>query len=272
MKLPYNNIHPPPVPSQGQHDVSSRHPVVYGPASPVAVYDYWQQAGPSRSWSSDSASSSSEYSASFDKNGGSPVSVRPQASGVGIYDGEASSVARAGIVDWDGTAMFGEYIKQTQPNNDPPRKIYSPAPRNLPAWSPKQCVALDAEMVGVGMYGEASSVARVAIVDWDGTVMFDEYIKQTQQVTDYRTFVSGITSVQLSCATLSLRDARKRILKILYGRLLIGHALKNDLKALGMSHPWWLIRDVSLSFSISSRRITNEQTSHIPLYFIDGKI
>lgn len=134
------------------------------------------------------------------------------------------------------------------PQQDPtPRKTYRPTPRSLPAWAPDQCVALDAEMVGVGKYGEDSSVARVVIVNWDGKVMFDEYIRQTQPVVDYRTFVSGITPEQLSTATLSLRDARKRILKILYGKLLIGHALKNDLKALGMSHPWWLIRDVSSS-------------------------
>lgn len=132
------------------------------------------------------------------------------------------------------------------PQQDPtPRKTYRPTPRSLPPWAPDQCVALDAEMVGVGKYGEDSSVARVVIVNWDGKVMFDEYIRQTQPVVDYRTFVSGITPEQLSTATLSLRDARKRILKILYGKLLIGHALKNDLKALGMSHPWWLIRDTA---------------------------
>ena len=101
-------------------------------------------------------------------------------------------------------------------------------------------------MVGVGRYGEDSSIARVVLVDWHGKVLFDEYIKQTQAVTDYRTFVSGITESDLSGAKLSLRDARKCILKILYGRFLIGHGLRNDLNALGISHPWWLIRDVSV--------------------------
>lgn len=103
-------------------------------------------------------------------------------------------------------------------------------------------------MVGVGQYGEDSSVARVVIVDWNGSILFDEYIKQTQQVTDYRTFVSGITQEDLEGAKLSLRDARKQVLRILYGRFLIGHGLRNDLKALGLSHPWWLIRDVSVIF------------------------
>jgi len=126
------------------------------------------------------------------------------------------------------------------------RKKGSGAAPTLAKWEPDHCVALDAEMVGVGQYGEDSAIARVVIVDWYGTVLFDEYIKQTQPVTDYRTFISGITKGDLDGAELSLRDARKQILKILYGRLLIGHGLRNDLKALGLSHPWWLIRDVSL--------------------------
>lgn len=112
-------------------------------------------------------------------------------------------------------------------------------------------------MVGVGQYGQNSSIARVVIIDWEGEILFDEYIKQTQAVTDYRTFISGITPEVLSGATYSLRDARKKILRILYGKFLIGHALKNDLKALGISHPWWLIRDVS--YGLESRMSGSKQ-------------
>lgn len=151
------------------------------------------------------------------------------------------------------------------PGRDLKRKTFSSPPKSIPTWSPNQCVALDAEMVGVGQYGEDSSVARVVIVAWDGKVLFDEYIKQTQAVTDYRTFISGIKPEHLASAKLSFRDARKQILNILYGRFLIGHGLKNDLKALGISHPWWLIRDVSLLDVVSQSQITPSRRtkSHI---------
>lgn len=191
----------------------------------------WQPSSPANSWSADSASSSSSSEPAYNHSNfyehGSPM-ASPR----------MSSFHRK------------PYPQRFSPHGTPyspfeARKKPSTPPRKIPEWKPEQCVALDAEMVGVGQYGQDSSIARVVIIDWSGELLFDEYIKQTQRVTDHRTFISGITPQHLENAKLSLRDARKQILRILYGRLLIGHALKNDLKALGISHPWWLIRDVS---------------------------
>jgi RNA exonuclease 4 len=136
--------------------------------------------------------------------------------------------------------------EQNQPHTTT-RTHWTPkrAPKQIPSWLPEQCVALDAEMVGVGMGGQNSSVARVTVIDWHGRVLFDEHIQQQQPVTDYRTFVSGVTEEHLQNAKMTFLDARTEILRILYGRFLIGHALKNDLTALGISHPWWLIRDTA---------------------------
>ncbi|CAJ1961449.1 unnamed protein product [Cylindrotheca closterium] len=106
-------------------------------------------------------------------------------------------------------------------------------------------VALDCEMVGIGEDGHTSSVARVTVVDWDGNSLLDEYIQQAEPVTDYRTFVSGIIAQDLDDATLSLEDCRDMVLQLLQNHILVGHALKNDLKALGISHPWWLTRDTA---------------------------
>eukprot|EP00957_Ditylum_brightwellii_P134585 10260858-Ditylum_brightwellii.AAC.1 len=47
-------------------------------------------------------------------------------------------------------------------------------------------------MVGTGQYGETSALARVSIVNWDGDVIFDTFVKVEEEVTDYRTFVSGV--------------------------------------------------------------------------------
>jgi len=110
----------------------------------------------------------------------------------------------------------------------------------------KQYVALDCEMVGVGVNATRSSLARVVIVDWRGKKLFDEFIAQTEPVTDYRTFVSGITEQDLQNAKMSLHTCRFMVSKILLGKILVGHGLENDLRALGIeSPPWWTIRDTA---------------------------
>lgn len=58
-------------------------------------------------------------------------------------------------------------------------------------------VAIDCEMVGVGPDGETSALARVSIVNFHGAVVLDTYVKPMEKVTDYRTFVSGITPKHL---------------------------------------------------------------------------
>ena len=108
--------------------------------------------------------------------------------------------------------------------------------------------ALDCEMVGLGPNGNTSSVARVTLIDWHGETLFDEYIEQTQEVTDYRTFVSGITPEQLDSEdanTITLEQCRIQVKELLQDRILVGHALKNDLRSLNISHPWWLTRDTA---------------------------
>merc|ERR1739844_165397 len=40
-------------------------------------------------------------------------------------------------------------------------------------------------------------------------------------------------------------EVRDTVLKILRGKILIGHGLKNDLRAIGISHPWCDIRDTA---------------------------
>lgn len=107
-----------------------------------------------------------------------------------------------------------------------------------------QYVALDCEMVGVGYGGHRSSLARVCIVDWDGNTVLDLYVQQHQQVTDYRTFVSGITEEHISSANaVDLQECRRQVQEVVADKILVGHALKNDLTALKISHPWHQLRD-----------------------------
>ena len=47
-------------------------------------------------------------------------------------------------------------------------------------------------MVGVGIDGEESSLARVSIVNYHGVVLLDEVVRQRERVVDFRTEWSGI--------------------------------------------------------------------------------
>jgi RNA exonuclease 4 len=47
-------------------------------------------------------------------------------------------------------------------------------------------------MVGVGIDGAESSLARVSIVNFYGAIQLDEFVRQRERVVDYRTQFSGI--------------------------------------------------------------------------------
>jgi RNA exonuclease 4 len=108
-----------------------------------------------------------------------------------------------------------------------------------------QYVALDCEMVGVGVNGKKSIVAKVTLVGWNGETLFDEFIKPDREVTDYRTFVSGIRKADLERAELDIDMCRERVQEIIEDKILIGHALKNDMRVLEIDHPWFMTRDTA---------------------------
>eukprot|EP00079_Xenopus_tropicalis_P028693 XP_012823691.1 PREDICTED: interferon-stimulated 20 kDa exonuclease-like 2 isoform X2 [Xenopus tropicalis] len=108
----------------------------------------------------------------------------------------------------------------------------------------RKAVAIDCEMVGTGPNGRVSNLARCSIVNWFGDVMYDKYIKPKSPVTDYRTRWSGIRREHLRNAT-PFDVAQKEILKILNGKVVVGHAIHNDYKALNYFHPQEMTRDTS---------------------------
>lgn len=55
-------------------------------------------------------------------------------------------------------------------------------------------VAMDCEMVGVGLSGKQSVLARCSLVDYEGNVIYDKNVRPVEKVTDFRTHVSGIRS------------------------------------------------------------------------------
>ncbi|KAH8696097.1 hypothetical protein BGW36DRAFT_417384 [Talaromyces proteolyticus] len=106
-------------------------------------------------------------------------------------------------------------------------------------------VAIDCEMVGVGPNPDKeSALARVSIVNWNGDQVYDSFVKPKEKVTDWRTYVSGIAPKHMISAR-SFEEVQKDIAQILDGTVLVGHALRNDLEALILSHPKRDIRDTS---------------------------
>ncbi|GAA6103606.1 interferon-stimulated 20 kDa exonuclease-like 2 [Tachysurus ichikawai] len=110
--------------------------------------------------------------------------------------------------------------------------------------NPLKYVALDCEMVGTGLKGHCSELARCSIVSYDGDVIYDKFIKPVNPVTDLRTRWSGIRWQDLHKAT-PFEQAQREILNILTGKVVVGHAVQNDFKVLKYSHPVHLLRDTS---------------------------
>eukprot|EP00953_Heterococcus_sp_UTEX-ZZ885_P037903 19460-Heterococcus_DN1.PRE.4 len=115
--------------------------------------------------------------------------------------------------------------------------------------TPEECaqyVGLDCEMVGVGFGGKTSVLAQCCVTDWWGNTLYNAYVKPVERVTDFRTFVSGVRAKHLKSGdAVTLRQCQAAVVPLLKDRILVGHALQNDLKALMLSHPHNMIRDTA---------------------------
>ncbi|CAL1711273.1 unnamed protein product [Somion occarium] len=110
---------------------------------------------------------------------------------------------------------------------------------------PGKYLAVDCEMVGVGINGAESSLARVSLVNYHGAVIMDEFVLQRERVVDYRTEFSGIRPTDMINAK-PFVEVQEKVAQLLKDRILVGHAVHNDLKALLLSHPRHQTRDTQL--------------------------
>lgn len=107
-----------------------------------------------------------------------------------------------------------------------------------------KALAMDCEMVGVGEHGVDSILARVSLVNEFCECVYDKYVMATEKVTDFRTKVSGIRANDLKKGhAFPFDQVQKEVSKLIEGRILVGHAIHNDLKVLFLSHPKKKIRD-----------------------------
>ncbi|XP_014282968.1 RNA exonuclease 4 [Halyomorpha halys] len=135
-------------------------------------------------------------------------------------------------------------------SNDPTLK---PNARNRRGKKITKAVAMDCEMVGIGDDGEGNMLARVSLVNSYGDCIYDKYVKPRETVVDYRTQVSGIRPEDLKTAE-EFDTVQKEVADILKTRILVGHALKNDLAVLFLTHPRYAMRDTAKFFCKKNKR------------------
>lgn len=104
-------------------------------------------------------------------------------------------------------------------------------------------IAIDCEMVGIDT-GKDNMLARVSLVNKFGNCIYDKYVLPSEPVVDYRTHVSGIRPTDLHKGE-RFEVVQKEVADIIQGRILVGHAIRNDLKVLFLGHPKKSIRDTS---------------------------
>uniref|UniRef100_A0A915PL58 RNA exonuclease 4 n=1 Tax=Setaria digitata TaxID=48799 RepID=A0A915PL58_9BILA len=127
-------------------------------------------------------------------------------------------------------------------------------------------LGIDCEYVGVGIDGRDNMLARVSIVNSHGHCIYDKYVKPRENVTDYRTVVSGIRPSNLGInrfkivafdqengskrgkGSESFQKVQLEVHKLLSGRIVVGHSLKNDFKVLNLSHTRKMTRDTAKYF------------------------
>ncbi|ORY28641.1 ribonuclease H-like domain-containing protein [Naematelia encephala] len=202
----------------------------------------WAQLKPKLAASSDSASSS-------------PKRRKTRMSGVAhfVRPAERSSSSEAGpskptLISISAPARVREDVVLLPSPSDAPlvNELRSMVSGHLALSEGKRApgnyIAIDCEMVGLGPLGSESALARVSIVNYHGHTLLDTFVAPRERVTDWRTWVSGVRESDMIGAP-EFEEVQKKVAELLEGRVLVGHAIANDLKALLLDHPGPMIRD-----------------------------
>jgi RNA exonuclease 4 len=134
---------------------------------------------------------------------------------------------------------------------------------------PGKYVAVDCEMVGIGPEpNRDSALARVSLVNFHGHQVYDSYVQIPRkiEVTDYRTAVSGIEPKHLRPdVARPFEEVRDDLRTLLAGRILVGHAVKNDLDVLILKHDSRFIRDTSKFSKFRAHAMVSGRTPGLKL-------
>ena len=169
-------------------------------------------------------------------------------------------------------ALKASGLSTQKPINKPPTKSSVKQASRAKNSENSKYVALDCEMV------ESSTIehmlARVSIVDYDGRVLYDVFVKPREEVTDYRTSITGITEDILRRRGERFQTVRSKVVDILKDKIVVGHAVHHDFEALEIPRPDnSLIRDTCLNPALKPPN--RKQTPSLRLlceYWLDKKV
>lgn len=100
--------------------------------------------------------------------------------------------------------------------------------------TPETIYGLDCEFCNVGT---EKVLTRICLIKEDGSVILDQLVKPSEEITDYKTKYSGITSEMLENVTTTLAEIQAILLDTISSLdILVGHSLDNDLRVLKISH------------------------------------
>jgi DNA polymerase III alpha subunit (gram-positive type) len=72
---------------------------------------------------------------------------------------------------------------------------------------------------------------RVSIVNYNGQVLYDEYVKPEGRITNFRTWVSGVSPHHMAKAK-PFSQAKAEVHKLLQNKIIVGHSLTGDFRVL----------------------------------------
>uniref|UniRef100_A0A1B6E1S5 Exonuclease domain-containing protein n=1 Tax=Clastoptera arizonana TaxID=38151 RepID=A0A1B6E1S5_9HEMI len=106
-------------------------------------------------------------------------------------------------------------------------------------------VALTCQKVFINPQGNLSEIiAKVTIVNEDGVVIYNKFIKPLEPVIDYRTSLTSITPKDLDDGD-HYFTVRRDLIDLLGWRIIVGHKIADCLKALKINIPLYLLRDTA---------------------------
>ncbi|KLT40162.1 ribonuclease H-like protein [Cutaneotrichosporon oleaginosum] len=111
-------------------------------------------------------------------------------------------------------------------------------------------VALDCEMV---QCRSQLALARIAVVDYTGAEVYHSFVfVHPEDVTNYHTDITGITKSDLHGAP-SFEIVQACVRELLADKIVVGHALFNDLAILQHRHVYEEMRDTALYYPLRER-------------------
>lgn len=69
----------------------------------------------------------------------------------------------------------------------------------------------------------------MCIVNNEGAVLMDKFVRPKERITDFRTRYSGVRPIDLRRAE-AFEDVQKQAAAILTDRIIVGHSISNDLQ------------------------------------------